>query len=210
MKIQLINQAGIADADFQTITQAVSYFTPLVTKAWNLVDASVVTDAGDWVVYVTEAKRHTGAAGYHKVEGGKVVAYCSPRASGRLFGTYIKPLIIKGKQIHPGLSTPGLVSVICHEIAEMLCDPQIDNYSKPDSQGRAWLIEVGDHCFGNYFNKVFNNQTCIFPDITTPAFYDLKGKAPFTIGNTLSAPFTMSAKGYAYYKDATGKLVKVA
>lgn len=211
MKVQLVNQAGIADNDFHTLVTAVGYFSGLVTKAWNVPDIAVTTEAGDWVIYVTESNRQLGAAGYHKVVNGKPTGYVSPKGSGSsIFGVYYPVKYLKSlKKTIAERYVSGLVTVVCHELAEMICDPVIQTYSKPDSFGRSWLIEVGDHAFGGFFNKTFFGKICVFPDITTPAFYDLKGKAPFSIANLLTAPFKMSAKGYAYYKDANGKLVKI-
>lgn len=213
MIIRLVNDALIPDADFAKIVSAVKYFTKLTANAWNIptvvVEVGNTPDASDWMVYVTDKNRHVGAAGYHTVVNGIPVAYCSPKASGRLFGTYIKPLVIRGKQIHGGLTTPGLVSTICHEIAEMLVDPVIQNFSAKDSQGRSWLVEVCDHCFGSYMVYVADGTKCIIPDVTTPSYYDLNGSAPYTIFGAVDAPFKLTPKGYAYYKDASGKLVKV-
>jgi len=211
MKVQLVNQAGIADNDFHTLVTAVGYFSDLVVKAWNAPALEVTADAGDWVIYITENNRHAGAAGYHKVVAGKPEGYVSPKASGSsMFGIYYPSKVLKS--INKTIAeryVSGLVTVVCHELAEMICDPLIATYSKPDSLGRVWLIEVGDHAFGGFFNKTFFGKVCVFPDITTPAFYDLKGKAPFSIANLLTAPFKMAPKGYAYYKNAAGTLVKV-
>ena len=211
--IRLINDASIAPKDFDTITQAVQHFVPLVATAWNIPDVIVVNGGtpatGDWLIYATEKNRVTGAAGYHKTQAGVPIAYCSPRAAGRLFGTYVKALIIKGKQLHPGLYTPGLVTVLCHEIAEMLCDPQVATISPVDSKGRHWLVEVCDHCFGSYSNIVVNATNCVLPDVTTPSFYNPTGTTPFSILGACPAPFTMTPKGYAYYKDDKGMLVKI-
>ena len=211
--IRLINDANLLDSDFQTLTKGVQAFGPLVTKAWEIKDVSVVGGgapiAGDWLVYITEKNRHVGASGYHQTLNGYPVAYCSPKASGRLFGNYIKPLVIKGKTIHGEFFTPGLITTLCHEIAEMLCDPYIKTISSTDAQGRNWLIEVCDHAFGSFQNFIADGKNLILPDVTTPAFYNLNGKSPFSIFGACTAPFTMTAKGYAYFMDANGKLVKI-
>ena len=211
--IRLINDAVIASKDFDTITQAVQHFVPLVTTAWNIADVTVVNGgtpvAGDWLVYATEKNRHTGAGGYHETKAGIPVAYCSPKASGRLFGTYLKPLVIKGKQIHGAFYAAGLVTVLCHEIAEMLCDPQIATVSPVDNKGRPWLVEVCDHCFGSYTTFSVGPVNCVLPDVTTPSFYNLNGVAPFSILEACPAPFTMTPKGYAYYKNESGVLIKI-
>lgn len=211
--IRLINDANIPASDFEKIVNAVKHFTPLVTKAWNIPDVTIESGGdlqpGDWLVYATEKYRHTGASGYHSVKNGVPISYCSPKASGRLFGNYIKPLVIRGKMIHGALFTPGLVTTICHEIAEMLCDPYITTISSKDFKDRNWLIEVCDHVFGSYQNFVSNGTNCILPDVTTPSFYDKNGAAPYSIFNAPVAPFVMTPKGYAYWMDSTGKLTKI-
>ena len=213
MNIRLINEAGIAETDFTTIVTAVKYFVPLVTKAWAMPASSIIAggtpEKGDWIIYVTERKRSTGATGYHTFENGVPVAYCSPKAAGRLFGTYSRPLIVKGKTIVPPRYTSGLITTICHELAEMLCDPQIQTLSPIDTHNRHWLVEVCDHCFGSYSVFTVGTIKCILPDVTTPSFYNLQGTAPFSILGAATAPFTMTPKGYGYYKDATGKLIKL-
>lgn len=210
--IRIINDANIAPADFNTIVEAIKCFVPKVTTAWGMESVTVVANGtpvtGDWLVYATEAKRKVGAAGYHGVLNGSPVAYCSPKASGRLFGTYIKALSIKGKLIHKALYTPGLVTVMCHEIAEMLCDPYIQNMSSEDAKGRKWLIEVCDHVFGSYDVCTVGTVNCVLPDVTTPAFYNLNGLAPYSIFNATVAPFILTPKGYAYWMN-NGKLEKV-
>lgn len=211
--IRIINDAQISDTDFDKIVKAIKYFIPKVTSAWGINSVNVETNGvpvtGDWLIYATEAKRKVGASGYHTLLNGNPVAYCSPKASGRLFGTYIKALTIKGKLIHKDLYTPGLVSVICHEIAEMLCDPYVQTISAEDSKGRKWLIEVCDHVFGSYETYAVDNTNCVLPDVTTPAFYNLQAPGPYSIFNAAVTPFVMTPKGYAYWMDSTGKLQKI-
>jgi|APCry1669191515_1035360.scaffolds.fasta_scaffold50610_2 hypothetical protein len=211
--VRVIDETGIAAADINTLVIALKYFTPLVTKAWSLPDVSFVVGgapaAGDWIIYLTERKRVTGATGFHTFENGVPVAYCSPRAAYRLFGHYSKPLVVKGKQLRAAQYTEGLITTICHELAEMLCDPKISTVSAVDKNGHTWLVEVCDHVFGNYADYVVGTTDCVLPDVTTPAFYNLKGVAPFSILNAATAPFTMTFKGYGYYRTPTGQLVKI-
>ena len=209
MKIQIIDETGINAADTAALIDGLRYFTPLVTQAWGLEAVTVGTDPGDVTVYITERNRHLGAAGYHTVENGKVVAYISKNATPTLWGRYHKALVFKGRQIHGAVWESGLISVICHEIAELLVDPVIKNYSALDIKGRSWLIEVCDHVFGSYSMSTFGNNQCVFPDVTTPNFYKTNSVAPYSIFHGATAPFTMTPKGYGYYRDSTGKLTKI-
>jgi hypothetical protein len=211
--IRLINDNELTEADFVNVTAAVAHFVPLITKAWGLPTYQVVgggvAQAGDWVVNITEKNRLAGANGYHEDINGIPVAYCSLRGAGRIYGTYLKPFTFQGKLVHPAIYSEGIVTVICHEIAEMLCDPQVVNYSKPDAQGREWLIEVCDHVFGSYSFYVVDGQVAVLPDVTTPAFYEVGSKAPYSIFGGATAPFTMTKSGYGYYKDSHGVLQRL-
>jgi len=211
--VRIIDETGISESNFNTLVTAVKYFTPLVTKAWSLPNVTFVTGGipatGEWVIYLTERKRVSGATGFHTFENGVPVAYCSPQAAYRLFGHYSKPLVIKGKQLVAAQYTEGLVTTICHELAEMLCDPKISTVSAVDKNGHTWLVEVCDHVFGAYSNYVVGTTNCILPDVTTPSFYNLNGTAPFSILGSATAPFTMTPKGYGYYRTSTGQLVKL-
>ena len=208
--IRLINDCGISDADFSTIADAVHHYVPLVANAWNIPNITVINGGtpvdGDWLVYATEKNRSLGALGYHTFKAGAPVAYCSLKAVGnKLWGLYHRAMVIKGKTIRQATYSAGLVTVLCHEIAEMICDPKIATLSAYDKLNRNWLIEVADHVYGSYFMY----KASVLPDITTPSFYDLNGKAPFSLQSATNAPFTMTPKGYGYWKDATGKLVKI-
>lgn len=210
--ICLVNDVSISTTDMATLVKAVQSYCNLITDAWKQKRVVVTTTPteGAWLIHLTETKRHTGALGYHTVEAGIPVAYVSFKAVvSKLWGKYFKPLTIKGKVIRQATYSPGIVSVICHEVAEMLCDPVIQTLSPVDSLGRQWLVEVGDHCSGSYALVPVDGNICLIPDATVPAFYNLKAKGPYTLYNAVTAPFTMTAKGYGYYKDASGKLIKL-
>ena len=206
----LITNDSIPSTDFANVVEATKRFLAKFAPAWKM-SVEITLDANakhDMIVHITEANRHPSATGYHGVSALVPTSWCSPRAAGRIYGHYAKALMSKGKMIHPESFTPGLVTTVCHEIAEMLVDPVIANYSAVDPQGRHWLIEVADHVFGVFALEVVAGNNCVLPDCTTPAFYDRAGKAPFSIYGGATAPFTMTSKGYGYYKGATG-LVKI-
>ena len=211
--IQLINHpdSGISAQNFATIEAALKLFAPMVTTAWNLPPVTITTDpvAGAWVMHITNQNQQVGAAGYHNVANGIPTAYCSPNASYRVFGNYYPAFSIRGKVLTPERFSPGLVTTIAHEMAEMLCDPTINTVSAVDSNGHQWLVEVCDHVFGSYFPITVFNTACVMPDVTTPNFYKLGSKAPYSLHNAVSAPFTLTPQGYAYYKGANGQLIKV-
>jgi hypothetical protein len=204
--IYMSNGANLPANQFKTLVDGVKYFAPLVTRAWNLPAVTVVTTptAGSWIVNITEANRQLGATGYHEDVNGLPVAYCSPKACVELFGTFFPQIISQGRMLKPNTYNTGLITTICHEIAEMLCDPFVKTYSAVDSKNRKWLVEVCDHVFGVYWAQSIDGVECVFPDVTTPAFYSLTGKAPFDLQNVVKAPFTLTPNGYGYYETSTG------
>lgn len=207
----LVNEAKLTDDEMVTTKLALEDFICSLLD-WKFEDVTISLKpplATDWVVYITSRNRHSGALGYHTVEHGVPVSYCLPNTAYNRFGTYRKPFIVRGKLIRAELMRQGMLGVICHEVAEMLGDPLTKTLSAPDSQGRQWLREIVDPVHGINYMKVINGKNCIFPDVVLPSFYDVNGKAPYSIKNSLTAPFSLISKGYGYYKDAVGKLVKV-
>ena len=203
--------------DLNLITLAVQHFVPKITTAVGKPAVTVTTapTPGAWQVHLTEKNRHTGAAGYHVDENGTIAAYCSPRAAGRLWGHYTpalwtKPTIVKGKvvipakQIHGELYTPGLVTVICHEIAEMLSDENITNYTAPNAKGESWLLEVCDWVFGQYFHEVVGGQVCVYPNVALDNYHTLGAPAPYDLLGKVTAPFQLIKPAYAYKESPTG------
>ena len=203
----LYNEANLPAADFKNLILGTQEFANLVTKAWNLPNV-VVTDkpaTGDWEIHLSEANRHTGASGYHTFINNVPVAWCSPKAAVQTFGTYYPPRKLKLSTTAPIYSI-GLITTICHELAEMLCDPAIKTLSSYDKQNRKWLVEVCDHVFGVYFPLTVNGINMVVPDVTTPAFYSLTAKGPYDLQGVVKAPFTLTPKGYGYWEDASGHL----
>lgn len=210
----LVNEVNLSTQDMQTLVDAVTYHTNLVAKAWGLAPVTITSNAPgatDWKVYITERGRKQGALGYHQLEKGIPVAYCSPKASYKTFGVYSKPFIVKGKVINGARYRSGLATVICHEVSEALIDPAINVMSTIDSKGRAWLKEVADPVAGSFllFTDPISKVDVVLPDIVTPAFYDVKGVAPYSLKSSISAPFTLGVSGYAYYRNAAGVLTKI-
>ena len=227
MNIVLVDEMGISYRDAKSLQKALNFFIALVCSAWgkavpslswatNTTGADIVPKNGDWLVYITERNRgKPGVKGHHgKAMNGVIVAYCSLKAvGGNLFGRYHRPLMKLGKTF--GVASfmgEGLVTTLAHEIAEMLCDSNLDQYSDKDKNGLRWLVEVCDPIEGCYlkFTDAERDLDCVLPDIVTPAFYKLDGVAPFALAHSVTAPFTQSAKGEAYGLDPMGKLVKVS
>lgn len=206
--VALLNEANIPDADFKKLVDGAQQFANLVAKAWGLplTIVSGTASQGSWNIHLSEANRHVGAAGYHQMVNNLPVAWCSPKAAVQTFGTYYPPRKLSLLKTTAPIYSIGLITVICHELAEMLCDPAIQTLSAVDKKQRKWLVEVCDHVFGVYFPMVVNGLTMVVPDVTTPAFYSLTAKGPYDLQEAVKAPFTLTPKGYGYWEDASGHL----
>lgn len=105
----------------------------------------------------------------------------------------------------------GIVTILIHELMEMVADAHIDQVSAPDSTNSCWLIEVADHVSGYYSVDILPDKTvCVIPVATLPSYYDLKGKRPFDTINASSTPFdTTSPTFYGYIKTILGAYVAI-
>ena len=170
------------------------------------------------VIHITPDQRHTGASGYHVSVNGIPTAYCLPEVS--IYGHYNSGILparvvagihIPAEKIHEPLMTPGLITTVCHEMAEMLADGNIATYTRPDSKGHKWLLEPCDWVFQEYFQVLVGKNMCIFPNVALDAFTDVTNKiGPYDLCGKVLGPFQRSSKGYAYYLDPiTGKLMPV-
>ena len=203
--------------DLKETLDSVQYFAS-VLKPGTLITLTP-TEGAD-VIHITEANRHIGASGYHIVVNGAPTAFCSLRAAGRLEGHYSPALWKRGikllgkvvtqpKLIHGEEFTPGLITVVCHELAEMFADGNIATYTAEDSQGRQWLKEPCDWVFGTYMVHTINGKVVVFPNVALDSFSTLGAPAPYDLCGIVKAPFEMTPKGYAYYRGINGVNLKV-
>ena len=216
MNINLVNQSKvIKDSDAVIIGVALNAFSSQVCTAWNIPAHPVTYGSGIspavWNLCIVDKFPNPAmtavALGYHEVSNGLPIGYikATPYGSSRApLGRYMKPITALGKTIMPAKYLRGLVTVMAHELAEMLIDPNIDQW-KTDGQGRNWLMEVCDHTTGEYANPLPAYGTnAVLPDFTLPSFYDVAAKAPYSHLNVPVMPFHLVPGAYAYYKDATG------
>ena len=226
--VTIVDEIGFSFQDSQTVLKALQFHADLVAKAWNLdpvtfgwhsnKNGTDLPDSPDWKVYLTERNRKVGAKGYHtKNANGTPIAYCSFKmVAGNLYGRFHRALVTaRGKVFGTNkFLSEGLLGVMAHEIAEMLCDEHIDTYSEVDPKLKgSWLVEVADPVSGGFLRFIDPAQPlvdCVLPDVVTPAFYKAKGVAPFSLAHTVTSPFTLAVPhGYAYFKDSLGKLQPV-
>ena len=217
MNFCIVNESGLVPDEIKTLVLGATDHALRYAPAWKFDVVTVTTGTPtttDIPCYITTRARKTGANGYHNFEGGKPAIYVLPNTAYNRFGTWRKALIMKftGKLILPEYKREGTLTVLCHEIAEVLGDPLIKTLSTEDKNGHQWLVEIADPVVGFPYMKVINGHNCIFPDIAFPSFYDVNGLAPYSIANSPKAPFTIPdpTKGYAYWKNKLGQLFKVA
>jgi hypothetical protein len=220
MTVTLVNEStSMSASDVVTITQALNLFSAQVCQAWGLPARPVVlgkSRVDDWNLCIVDKFPNLAMAktalGYHEVLNNYPIGYILAHPYGTqrpALGRYTKPITFLGKQLTKPSYLPGLVTVMAHELAEMLIDPQI-NMTKADSKGRNWLMEVCDHTVGSYIiDMPTYKATPVMPDFTLPSFYDVKGKQPYSLLNVPPMPFYLVPGAYGYYKDANGALHKV-
>lgn len=212
--ICITNERNIAPSDFATILNAVQMRVSSFADKWALGQVTVTgSDATpfDMRIRVTDKNRHTGAKGYHGVENGIPTAYCSPNASiNKLFGTYRKAIMSRGKVLYPAKLTSGLTDIIQHEAVEMLADPLVKTLSEPDGNSHQWLVEPADPVDGVFDMQVVDGKQVIFCDFVLPSFYKIAGVAPFDFAGKVVKPFTIPIKsGYGFWRNVLGKFIQV-
>ena len=218
-----IRLALITDADIPADVMAVyktvleEQIAELKTK-WPLPEVEVITVAepGAWTAIITTQGRKLGADGYHNVtRAGIPFALIVPGTGRNPYGTYrYGRLAFKiGSVLFPARAEykrSGVLTILVHEVIEMLVDPFLKTASKPDSKGRKWLIEVcSTSVMGGYYMKKIAGKNCILANYSYPSAYELCGVAPFDHMGVLKAPFTVTAKSYPYQITDEGKLVKI-
>lgn len=210
--LTVVNESKVAkNSDVMILAQAIAVFAQQVCTAWGLPALNVIygtTRGTGWNICIVDQFPNPAmtatAYGYHEVVNGQPIGYVRQNSFGSrsMFGFYLAPLIIKGKQITPQMTTVGVASVAMHEVAEMIVDPNINQFAK-DSLGRNWLMEICDHTTGNYAINV-SKTNVVSPDFTIPAFYKVGAKGPYSYLNTPKAPFTLVKGAYGYYQSSTG------
>jgi len=217
MNFCIVDETGLSADELKTLSLGATDHILSYVNAWKFPTTSLrvgVLSALDIPIYITTRNRRTNAAGFHCVENGKPAIYVLPNTAFNRYGTWRKALIqrLTGKVILPEYKREGTLSVLCHEVAEVLGDPLVKTVSTPDKNGHQWLVEIADPVVGFPYMKVINGHNCVFPDIAFPSFYDVNGLAPYSIAKSPKAPFTIPdpTKGYAYWKDKLGALFKVS
>ena len=216
-----------------TLAQIEAFVEVFLTIYSPTTRVDTTAQPGDDIINITEHNAHVGAGGYHINLNGVSIAYVKPSARGRLWGTYIperwsapiyatvfgKRIIIKpSKLTTPAVYTPGLISDICHEIAECLADGDVETYLGPDRNGFQVLYEPCDWVEGTYFARTINGITAVLPNVALRAFGDLSNKqGPYDLMGLVKAPWgytgpTAEAWGYdpkKYLDPKTAVLTKI-
>ena len=215
----------ITTNEFRQLVSGMKRYVPMVCEAWGKpipkIQYSNRRYDGMWNFLVTEQNRISGAYGYHTVENGLPVGYISPTACGVTTGygreTAIFGAHIPKTQWSAEFTFPGLASVLAHEVAEALIDPNIDLWFQ-DVEKNFWLCEVSDQANSTHFplsittriglcNIGLRNvvKEMVFADFTLPSFYLPQGAYPYTMtGKGATKPFEHVSGCYAYIRDANG------
>ena len=205
MRISFINEVGLVPREMEVIRLGVLSHAQKVTKAYGL-DPLEIVEGAQIKIYITERKR-LGALAWRNVENGVPVVYASLKASVKPFGVYTKPFVLKGRTISPARMRSGLISVLAHEVSELLVSPNMDNFTMPDNAGKSWRKEICDPVLGSYYFEAINGVNCVFPDFVLPSFWDVKAQAPYSYLGTAKAPMVWARGSYAWFKTGISRLL---
>jgi hypothetical protein len=205
-------------SDVESTTKLAQFEAAIAEFLKAFSPTTIISDTfidGDYVINITEQQRHTGAAAYHIFVNNVPIAICSPRAAGRDWGhftpafwtapkKFLGKVIAPAKQLHPDLFTPGLITDICHELAEMLSDKDTITYTQDaDANGMKWLYEPCDWVFGTYWAKTVAGNVCVFPNVAYAKFGIKNSQGPWDLLGITKGPFqcpprTSTVHPYAY------------
>lgn len=196
----IIDECNFSADEMKTILEGSQKYISEFATDWGFSAVHVTTTPSDTSipVYITTRRGLLNIAARHTLDSHKPAIYVKPGTAYSRWGYY-----------HPklGIITGKMFGNLCHELLETLANPMLNTYSMPDKQGRKWYREVADHVFGTDYMEVVNGHNCIFPNYALPSFYDLNGKAPFDKRGVVTAPFTMTPKGYGWYLDPVTKVL---
>ena len=215
MNVSLVNEVSLTDAQMQTIFLALDAHAKKVEIAYGLPRTVLALGKKEnWQnanFYLTE-KQPAGitngmALAYRVVENGIPTVYASYRKSGKLFGRYAKPFVLKGRTVSPARMGNGYITVLAHELSELIVAPMLDQFSGVDSTGKSWRKEVCDPVLGAYYFANISGQDCVLPDFVLPSFWDTKGVAPFSYLGSKVGPLVWTHPSYAWFRSGISKLL---
>ena len=213
-------------SEFRELVNAMQHYVEIVNNRWSLPDIKIthgkkVLD-GSWNVIIGERGRVSNEYGRHDFLNGKPIAYVSPEFCGVTKNSYGRETAIFGAYTPPskngdGILYPGLASVLSHETAEMLVDPNPIQDGKwvmrPDNT--KILVEVGDqanvlHTHLHIVTKSFGRKKLrdvVVSGITLPGYYGLAPTAyTWPASRLFNEPFIEIPGCYGAIKDINGNV----
>jgi len=217
MNFTIKDESGMTASELETTRLAIIEYLKALSP-WNFGDSEITINGDGVPIYITTRKAKIGTLGYHNVENGKPAIYVYPRPIK--FGRYRPPVAAiasktigsytrKPKPAVPAYYAAGQISTIAHEVAEVLGNPLVTTQSNPDSLGHNYLREITYPVHGIYYKVTVNGIDCVLPDTVLPNWYELGSSAPYDVTGYCTAPFQKAPRGYAYWVNKLGKLVKV-
>lgn len=209
-QIAIINSSTVVpDSAGQKIVNALNVILPQFCNDWLLPKFTAVyiakgkTTTIKYKLFLLDSADVEDAFGYHSLSNG--IPY------GKAFASTV--LQYGGALLYsPNPATPTFAQTVCHEVFELLIDPNVNTWWDNGDGQTLYAAEVSDPVQGNTLTV----------NITTNGFNSLTGKAgllttkvglsdwilpswsnpqntkrPFNHNNTLTAPFTLDNGGYA-------------
>lgn len=210
MSIAIVNASTVVpDAGGQAIVSALNKVLPQFCKDWFLAPVTAVyvprgrTSSIRYKIFLMDSSDSEGALGYHSLSG---VPYGKAFASTVL--QYGGALLYSSNP-----AVPTFAQTVCHEVFEMLIDPNVNTWWDTGDTQTMYAAEVSDPVQGNVVTVTLNGARGFNPatgkaaapvtrvnlsDWILPAWTNPQAtQGPFNHNNTLRAPFTLDGGGYA-------------
>ena len=184
----------VSATQLTTIVKAINQYLVTLASDWNITTYQLVVTAYNSKVqppansiFIFNTTDEAGALGYHYEVAG------SPY--GKVFAKTI--IDYGGVVLYKDSSTPTVAQCICHEVMEMIGNPTTNKWFN-DNSLNLWAAELCDPVENNVLLTLVGTTKVGLSDYVLPAWFTPDAtKGPYNKMNTLRAPFTLDAYGYA-------------
>ena len=218
-QVAIVNQSSIvSDTDGNTITSALNKILPSFCKDWSLSPHSCVyvgkgkTTTILLKIFLKDTADESGSLAYHDEIND--IPY------GKAFAKTV--LSYGGVMLYSqDPNVPTFAQAVCHELFEMLIDPNCNVWTMLSDYSTLYAYEVCDAVqsnpvtvlvqTGSSTSKIYlGNSKIVLKTVTNPIYSKVgvsdwvlpswfdpqKKRGPYNHNNTLKAPFTLDKGGY--------------
>jgi hypothetical protein len=194
--IAVINKSTkVSNAQVGLIVQALNTLLPQFCNAWYIRPTSCTAFTATqnpsipYKIYIFDTPDVGGVLGYHSESGG--IPY------GKVFVSPILAAQGGGILVGGRVGAPTVSQVLCHEVFELLLDPNVNTWWVNPTSTAFYAAEACDPVQGNAVIVSVQGQKVWLSDYILPKWSDVQQKTgPYNYLNTLKAPLTVDKGGY--------------